>query len=152
MGRFLKILSASAAATLLAPSCAPTSIDGFIRRTTSIANDHIMYVRADPETFGHKRLAALAGAYPDLGIFLQQKGYPDFVAETNKSGNRYLILYFLEDREAFASRSGAGSSRLVEFSGPYPVTNSEYATLEELRKKASSTGEERHRGFANARG
>lgn len=139
MGCFLKILSATAAFALLLPSCAPPSNVGFVKRTTSAANDHIMYVREDPQTFGHKRLTALADVYPDLGVFLSQQQYPDFVAETNKGGNRYLILYFLSRREAFACRSGAGTSRQVEFSGPYPVTKTEFTTLDQLRKNASST-------------
>jgi len=150
MGRFLIILSASAALALLSSSCAPTGNDGFVRRTTSAANDHIMFVREDPQTFGHKRLTALAEIYPDLGIFLSQQKYPDFVAETNKSGNRYLILYFLSSREAYACRSGDGDSRQVEFSGPYPVTDGEFATLDQLRKKASpTTGQESRKSFSS---
>lgn len=139
MGRFLKIFSTSAITALLASSCAHTGNDGFVRRTTSAANGHIMFVRQDPQTFGHQRLAALSGIYPDLGIFLDQQGYPGFLAETNKSGNRYLILYYLGSRQAFACRSGTGKSRQVEFSGPYPVTNGEFATLDKLRKKAESS-------------
>lgn len=139
MGRFLKIIFTFATATLLAPSCAHTGNDGFVRRTTSAANDHIMFVRQAPQTFGHQRLTALSGVYPDLGIFLNQQGYPDFLAETNKSGNRYLILYYPGSRKAFACRSGTGKSRQVEFSGPYPITDGEFATLNNLREKSGST-------------
>lgn len=148
MGYFLKNLSACAAVIALSSSCTPTGVDGFIRRTTSAANDHIMYVRKDPETFGHKRLSALAEAYFDLGFFLKQQNFPDFVAETNKSGNRYLVLYYLSRREAFACRTGAGNSRQVEFSGPYPVTDGEFATLKTIRDNASSTMQDNRRGFS----
>jgi hypothetical protein len=58
---------------------------------------------------------------------------PDFLAETNKGDNRYLILYYLDSRRAFACRTDSGSSSRVEFSGPYPVTDSEYKTLSGLR-------------------
>lgn len=98
-----------------------------------------MFVRQEPQTFGHKRLFALSEIYPDLGIFLDQQGYPEFLAETNKSGNRYLILYYTASRKQFVCRSGVGDSRQVEFSGPYPVTNTEFTTLDNLRTSAAST-------------
>ncbi len=148
MGRFLAIVSASATVALLSPSCVSRGNDRFVRSTTSAANDHIMFVREDPQTFGHKRLTAMAEIYPDLGVFLSQQKFPDFVAETNKGGNRYLILYFLSSREAYACRSGEGDSRQVEFSGPYPVTDGEFRTLDQLRKKASSGGQESRKSFS----
>ncbi len=95
-----------------------------------------MLVRAEPSTFGYTRLSALAGYYPDLAEFLRQEGLPDFLAETSKGENRYLILYYLQARKAFACRSGAGASRAVEFSGPYPVTDNEFKTLDGLRKSS----------------
>ncbi len=127
-----------ATAALLAGSCTPAGNAGFVKRTTSAANDHIMLVGEMPQTFGYRRLTALSGIYPDLGVFLSQQGYPDFLAETNKGGNRYLILYYLEARQAFACRSGEGKSTQVEFSGPYPVTDREFGTLDGLRSKAIS--------------
>lgn len=124
--------------TTLTSCTPPAGSSGFVKLTTAAANDHIMYVRQNPETFGHQRLTALARLYPDLGIFLHLQGTPDFLAETNKGGNRYLILYFLKPREAYACRSGLGKSRQVEFSGPYPVTDNEFKTLDDLRKKAEN--------------
>lgn len=123
---------------LMASSCSPGGNAGFVKRTTSAANDHIMYVREQPQTFGFKRLAAMSEIYPDLSIFLSQEGLPEFLAETNKNGNRYLIFYYMDTRKAYACRSGTGNSRQVEFSGPYPITNSEFSTLDGLRKDAVS--------------
>ena len=98
-----------------------------------------MLVRRNPPTFGFNRIHALAENYPDLGIFLQTKGLPTFLAETKKGQNRYLILYYPDTREAFACRSGAQSSRQIEFSGPYPITDSELETLGKLGNGANST-------------
>ncbi len=149
MASFSSIFHLSVAtAALLASSCTPAGNAGFVRRTTSAANDHIMFVQEQPQTFGHKRLTAMSGIYPDLQIFLTQQGFPDFLAETNKSGNRYLILYYLGVRKAFACRSGAGKSHQVEFSGPYPVTDREFATLDGIRKKALSVSIETRKNFA----
>ena len=117
-------------------SCTVDSQSMYARRTSAAANDHIMLVRAEPMTLGYKRLAALSEIYPDLAIFLQQKGTPEFLAETNKGENHYLIFYYLKTRKAFACRSGGSDSSDVEFSGPYPVTDREAATLESLRRRS----------------
>ena len=119
---------------LLVASCVPATNDSYLRRTAYAANDHIMLVQKDPPTFGFQRLHAHATAYPDLAVFLRQQGDPGFLAETEKSGNRYLILYYLERRKAFACRTGGNRSRLIEFSGPYPITDGEAKALRTLRK------------------
>lgn len=91
-----------------------------------------MLVRADPPSFGHDRLSALASYYPDLGVFISRKGMPNYYAETKNSGNSYFILYYPIKRQAFACRTTPDSGRRVEFSGPYPVTPYELASLREL--------------------
>lgn len=131
-------LSTLAAITLLTGACAPATNSTYLKRTSAAAKDHIMLVRHAPPTFGFQRLVALATAYPDLGIFLQQTGDPDFLAETNKGGNRYLILYYMNSRKAFACRTGEGRSRQVEFSGPYPITDGEARTLRGLRERSEA--------------
>ena len=119
-------------------SCNSTTSDGYLRRTASAANDRIMLVRNEPLTFGYTRLTVLADLYPDLGLFIKSKGYPGFLAETSRGGSRYLILYYLDDRQAYACRSGMGKSREAEFSGPYPITDSEAKTLGELLAKSGN--------------
>lgn len=121
------------------PSCTPAGPSGFIKKTDSTANDHIMLVRRTPPTFGFKRLSALAAYYPDLGVFLGQKDLPEYIAETNKNGNRYIILYYPSTRKAYACRSAPGESKGVEFSGPYPITDGELATLNGLKNKVKPT-------------
>jgi len=123
---------------MLAISCAPAGSAGYLQRTSSAANDHIMWVRENPPTFGFSRLQALAENYPDLDIFMKSKGVPTFLAETKKGQNRYLILYYPETRQAFACRSEAQSSHQIEFSGPYPITDNELETLGELQKGTNS--------------
>lgn len=116
--------------------CMPGTNSSYLQRTSRSANDHIMLVRREPPTFGFQRLVAHAVAHPDLGIFLRQSGDPDFLAETNKSGNRYLILYYTRSGEAFACRTGGDGSRQIEFSGPYPITPGEKRTLQDLRDRS----------------
>jgi hypothetical protein len=122
--------------SLLCGACSFSANSSYLQRTSGSANDHIMLVRRDPPTFGFQRLAAHAIAHPDLGVFLRQSGDPDFLAETNKSGNRYLILYYTKSSKAFACRTGGDGSRQVEFSGPYPITKGEKKTLQGLRDRS----------------
>ena len=91
-----------------------------------------MLVRKNPPSFGFRRFSALSVRHPDLAVFTARHGLPDFLAETNKGGNRYLILYYLGARSAFACRTDSRGSIQVEFSGPHPVTESEFHTLSKL--------------------
>lgn len=134
----LPALPALAVLALICGACSPATNSSYLHRTAGAANDHIMVVRRAPPTFGSLRLAALATTYPDLGIFLRQSGDPDFLAETQKGGNRYLILYYTKSRNAFACRTGEGRSRQVEFSGPYPITDGEARTLRGLRDRSEA--------------
>lgn len=129
-----------ACAALLCVACAPTTNFSYLQRTSASANDHIMLVRRDPPTFGFQRLSAHAIALPDLGVFLRQRGEPDFLAETDKRGNRYLILYYTKSGRAFACRTAGDGSRHVEFSGPYPITAGEARTLQGLRDRSAGAG------------
>lgn len=109
----------------------------FLTGTSAAANDHIMLVRQNPATFGFHRLSALTVRHPDLAVFTSVHGMPDFLAETTNGENRYLILYYLDSRKAFACRTGSENPSQVEFSGPYPVTQGEFDTLSKLRQPAA---------------
>ena len=104
--------------------------------TQSSADDRIMLVRAEPPSFGYHRLMLQARIYPDLSLFLAQRGRPGFIAEISNRGRHYLILYYLNEHQAFACRTKGASSREVEFAGPYPITAREYKTLENFRHQA----------------
>ena len=134
------VISRLALIALLCGACSPTTNSSYLRRTSGTANDHIMLVRRSPPTLGFQRLAAHAIALPDLGVFLRQTGEPDFLAETKRSGNRYLILYYTKSSKAFACRTGGEGSRQVEFSGPYPITVGEARTLQGLRDRSAGAG------------
>lgn len=82
------------------------------------ANDRIMLVRKEPRTLGFQRLESQSGVYPDLGVFLHVHGMPDFLAESTTANRHFLILYYLENRCAFACRAKEASTRVIEFSGP----------------------------------
>lgn len=108
--------------------------------SASLAQDRIMMVRKDPPTFGYDRLTVHRGAFPDVDVFVDREGLPDFLAETRNHGRQYLIFYYLSRREAYACRDLPGRGRGVEFSGPYPVTDHEYEVLDGFRKGGKPSG------------
>ncbi|MFC7337968.1 hypothetical protein ACFQY0_12320 [Haloferula chungangensis] len=112
------------------------------------AQDRIMLVRRDPETLGHKRIVYQAAAHPDFASFLNSSGEPDFIAETSSDSRQYMILYYLDSRNAFACRSWRGSQQRMEFAGPYPMTKKETELLQELKENSIHTADS---GIASGR-
>lgn len=106
--------------------------------TSSAARDRIMLVRSEPMSFGFQRLTRQARLYPDLSRFMSARGLPGFIAEIDNRDRHFLILYYLESREAFACRTRGTASREIEFAGPYPITSREFKTLEGFRQQADS--------------
>ncbi len=129
---------AAASAALAISSCAPAGDGG------GAGPERIQYVRSDPPTAGYQRLATRASTYPDLAFFVSKQGPPDFLVETGNDRRRYLILYYLAGRQAFACRTRRDDARAVEFSGPYPITDREFRLLERFRKSArTESGDQR---------
>ena len=83
-------------------------------------------------------MAAHITAYSRLGVFIAQTSDPDFLAEINENGDRYLILYYTRSSKAYACRIGGDDSRQVEFSGPYSITKGEARTLQDLRNRSEA--------------
>lgn len=125
------------AVTLSMAACAPISDRMLTRVEASVARDQMMMVRAEPPTFGYQRLLTGMRDYPDLARFVNQRGLPDFLAETGDRSNRYMILYYLRQREAIACRVVSNRAGTVEFAGPYPVTDREFKTLDGIRNPGS---------------
>lgn len=96
-----------------------------------------MLVRRDPASFGFRRLESHLATYSELKIFVSQHGIPDFLAETGTRDSRYLILYYLRDREAFISRVRLENRTSLEFAGPYPITPKEFKLLDGFRSDPS---------------
>jgi hypothetical protein len=136
MTRWFPVIGAAAMAFGLG-GCATFEESGLPGSAASMAHNQMMFVREEPETFGHYRLTSLAKLKPDLDAFIRTRGMPDFLAETRNRGRSYYILYYLKDRQAFASRTRVGQGRSLEFAGPYPVTDKEFETLDAIRRKQS---------------
>lgn len=126
-------------AAVLAGACRPVSDAWMTGWTEAQANDRIMLVRAEPRTLGYQRLESQSGVYPDLAVFLRVHGMPDFLAESTTSNRHFLILYYLDRRIAFACPARAPSTRLIEFNGPYPITEREFQVLDDLKRQGQAS-------------
>lgn len=127
--------AAAAVAAMVVASCATTGDAWMAGWTQRAANDQIMLVAEAPPTLGAQRLRYQSRVYPDLGVFLAARGRPDFLAETTSERRRYLVLYFLDRRQAFAARTRHPDNRTMEFAGPYPITRREFELLDGLRRE-----------------
>lgn len=125
----------SAALCLWLAGCAEFEESGLPGSASSMARNQMMLVRREPASFGFYRLTSLTRVYPDLGVFVQKRGMPDFLAETDNGDHDYFILYYLKTRHAYACRTRPGHQGGLEFAGPYPVTEREYRTLDGFRKQ-----------------
>ena len=128
------VLGVSLLAGLLMAGCATFEESGLPGSAASMAHNQMMLVSKERDSFGYYRLATLSRMYPDLDFFVRKRGMPDFLAETSNEGRHYFIVYYLQDRQAFASRPRIGSRKSLEFAGPYPITPKEVAILEKLKR------------------
>jgi hypothetical protein len=125
----------AAAALVLLGSCVRIAESAWLPGSAAaLAKDQIMLVRKDPPSFGFQRLTTCSEIYPDLMMFVRQRGIPDFLAETGDRDRSYFILYYLKPRRAYACRTRPGHAGAVEFSGPYPITAGEYRLLDAFRQ------------------
>lgn len=123
----------SAALVFLLVACSGFEESGLPGSASSMARNKIMLVRKDPPSFGYYRLTSQSAVYPDLALFLQKKGTPEFLAEARDENRSYFIFYYLAQRAAYVCRTRAERSQAMEFSGPYPITRKEYQTLDRMR-------------------
>ena len=116
-------------------ACVQFDESGLPGSTSSMARNQIMLVQEKPPSFGFGRLKSRMAIYPDLGLFVGDRGLPDFLAETKNRNQDYFILYYLLPRQAYACRTRSNRGKTLEFSGPYPITDRELQTLEGFRAK-----------------
>lgn len=124
-------------AVALTMACRPVADAWMTGWTGGQANDRIMLVRQEPRSLGYQRMLSQSGVYPDLGVFLERWGMPDFLAESSANNRHFLILYYLDAKNAYSCRAKAPSTREIEFAGPYKMTEREYRLLRQLKAKGS---------------
>ena len=124
-------------ALVLLSACQPVTDAWAMGWSEAAAHDQIMLVRESPPSLGQRRLLSQSGVYPDLGVFLQARGMPDFLAETTTHDRHFLILYYLQARRAYACSAKAASTRQIELTGPYPITQREYRLLRDFKQQAA---------------
>lgn len=132
--------SCAALLCLLLAQCAPFGAAWNTGRTDALAENHIMLVSEQPESLGFKRLRYATEIHPELLDYLAQIGKPDCIAETTHGDRHYMILYQIDQRRAYSCRTDPfRSSRPMQVSGPYTMTQNEYKSLSNLKKRALVT-------------
>lgn len=114
-------------------ACASLEETGLPGTAASMAQGRIMWINPEQTSFGAYRLSAHRQRYEELAMFLQQKGQPDFLAETDDEIRRYFILYYVKSKQAYLCRTRAVDRDRLEFSGPYRVTKRELKLLEGMK-------------------
>ena len=125
----------------LVSSCTNLGDSWMIGSMAAAAKNQIMLVREEPASFGYQRLITLSREYPDLTLFVTKRGLPDFLAETGEKNQQYFILYYLQNRQAFACRTRQKPDQGLEFAGPYPITDREFRALDNFRRDPSKKQE-----------
>lgn len=136
-GEIIRKAFGMAAAFLLLEGCGVVQSPLIPGSTAAAAKDQIMLVRKEPPSFGYERVMTQCRFFPDFGVFVGQKGLPDFLAETGNRDRQYFILYYLGERHAYACRTRPENRLAIEFAGPYPITAREYKLLDGFRKDPS---------------
>ncbi len=125
------------ASLFLLENCAPYRAAWHSGWTQHDADNSIMLVIDQPPTLGYKRLQSHCAIHPEFSQLLEELGQPDCLAESTQEDQHYMILYYLNQRHAFSCRTNAKrSSAVMQFSGPYPVSDKEFRTLTQFKAKA----------------
>jgi len=135
--RYLNAICAAGIGALLLVACTSFEESGLPGSAASMARNQIMLVRKSPPSFGFTRLQAHVRLHPELEGFLKARKLPDFLAETSDESRSYFILYFLENKQAYAFRTHPDDHSQLEASGPYPITKGEQRTLKDFREQAT---------------
>ena len=127
-----KILFLGAIGSALLNSCG----GNYLQRTTAASNDRVMLVEENPVSFGFKRVQALSEQYEDFALLLKQNGYPRYLGEARRGGQRYMTVYYPQYRRAYVCRANISKDSVMEYSGPYTITDNELETLQKLGRNA----------------
>ena len=133
---YLNAVCAAGIGVSLLGACASFEESGLPGSAASMARNQIMLVRKSPPSFGFSRLQAHVRAHPELDGFIKARALPDFLAETSDESRTYFILYFLENKQAYAFRTQPENRASIEASGPYPITEGERHILENFQEQA----------------
>lgn len=118
-------------------SCQTTGNSKQLYATSAEANNKMMLLNKNVDTFGERRMTALSENYPSVATFLKHKGKPRYFAESMEDDDHMIVFYYPEHRKAYGCRYAIGSTTDMEFVGPFPITDQEMDHLSELENGKS---------------
>lgn len=138
----LRFASLLLAGTLLLSSC-ETYKNSFMLGWTQMDAQGIQPVRANPPTLGYRRLKAYASINEAVNVFLQGKGYPDYIIEQPGFSTK-VVCFYLAKNQAYLIQSTGNYAPSTRVLGPEPIGEKDknlFKALREVEKAAASYGE-----------
>ena len=119
--------------------CHTSIMDKHLLATSAEANNRMILVNDDVHGLGQRRLQALARTYPTVSSFLDKTGRPGFFAERIDRDDHMIAFYYPKDKKAYACRYALGSNSVMEFSGPFPITQEEMEMLRQFENRGGES-------------
>lgn len=104
----------------------------------------LLPVRANPPSVAYRRLNARANLSPSLKMYLQAKGYPDYMVEDDGSHNSSIVCFHVAKNEAYLLKITEWQYDKVKIIGPAPIGEKDkrlFKAMKELEKAASAYSE-----------
>ena len=122
------------------PAC-ETYKSQFVLGWTQIEAQGVQPVRAKPPTLAYKRLQAHASLNTAVKLFLQAKGYPDYIIEVPGFVQVRIVCYYTGSNQAYLLQSTGNHAPSTRILGPEPIGEKDkklFKALAELEKAASA--------------
>ncbi len=143
MHPFLKKLPLLLAAWWTLTSC-QVSQDAFELGATQANSNGLMSVRSAPPTIGFRRLQAYSGLNPAIKVFVQAKGYPDFIIEQRKLGKMAMVCFYPKKNQAYMIQTLLNLPGETQVLGPEPIGEKDkrlFKAIREVENAASAYGQ-----------
>ncbi len=101
-------------------------------------------VRANPPSVAYRRLTARANLVPSLKMYLQAKGYPDYMVEDAGPYSSSIVCFHVAKNEAYLMKISEFQYDKVKIIGPAPIGEKDkrlFKAMKELEKAASAYAE-----------
>ncbi len=138
---FIRLL---ALGCLLSLSSCETYKSEFMLGWTQLEAQGIQPVRPTPPSLGYRRLQAYGTVNEAVKLFLQAKGYPDYIIEQPGFVSIKIVCYYLGKNQAYLIQSTGNYAPSTRFLGPEPIGEKDrklFKALADLEKVAASYSE-----------
>jgi hypothetical protein len=108
---------------------------------TQLEAQGIQPVRSSPPTLGYRRLKAYGTSNDTIKLFLQAKGYPDYIIEQHGLKPFKMFCYYISKNQAYLVQSTGNYAPSTRILGPDPIGEKDkkfFISLAETEREAAS--------------